>query len=133
MRQKGWRGKLADLITARASQPFVWGKNDCVLFAADCYEAVTGVDPASSFRGKYDSEMSALRAIHTYSGGNLTDACLKMLGYPSKRPPSDGDIVMVKTPNGDALGVFADARAVVVGEKGLIELPASQILSVWKV
>ncbi len=70
-RQPHWatRGLHAFLL-ARARAPFVWGANDCALFAADAIEAMTGVDIASDFRGRYHDEASAQALIHSITGGS---------------------------------------------------------------
>lgn len=133
MKRSGWKAKLRNLITERASAPFVWGKNDCVLWAGDCYKAISGGDPVAEFRDAYDNEQGAKKAIVDYCGGNLTDAVLQMLGYPNQKKLEDGDIVMVQLAEGDTMGVYADGRAIVVGEKGLIEIPATQIVAHWRV
>jgi hypothetical protein len=53
-----------------AGEPFVWGRNDCCLYAANAILAYTGVDVASEFRNLYKSEFGALRAIKEITGGS---------------------------------------------------------------
>jgi hypothetical protein len=62
-------------LLERAHTPFAWGTNDCASFAADGILAMTGVDIAADFRGKYTDESSALEAIKTIAGGTtIADA-----------------------------------------------------------
>lgn len=62
-------------LLARAKAPFRWGVNDCALFAADGILAMTGVDIAAAFRGKYTDEASAMAAIRSVAGGTtIADA-----------------------------------------------------------
>jgi hypothetical protein len=62
-------------LLARAKMPFAWGANDCASFAADGILAMTGVDIAAAFRGKYSDEASALEAIRIIAGGaTIADA-----------------------------------------------------------
>lgn len=58
-----WSSRLQRLILARRRAPFVWGANDCFLFAADCAEACTGHDPAAELRYAYATEREALRKM----------------------------------------------------------------------
>lgn len=68
MRLHDWQLRLQACITASWSRPFQWGVHDCVLFAADCVLAVSGVDPAEPFRGKYDDAAGAARVLHDHGG-----------------------------------------------------------------
>jgi hypothetical protein len=57
----------------RAASKFSWGQHDCALFAADGVRAITGVDIAAAFRGRYDDEASALAAIKEITGGETVE------------------------------------------------------------
>ena len=50
-RREDWPERLLAFARSRERQPFVWGTNDCALFAADAALAMTGHDFAAPFRG----------------------------------------------------------------------------------
>jgi hypothetical protein len=92
-------------LVERARQPFAWGTNDCATFAADGILALTGVDIAADFRGKYTDEPSALSAIRAIAGGaTIADAaawCAAKFGLPEWKYPllaQRGDLVVFTAP-----------------------------------
>jgi hypothetical protein len=124
----------------------VWGANDCALFAADAIEAMTGVDIAADFRGKYHDEASALALIHSITGGStVADAAAYCAaqhglvewtqpdpGTPGSRLPAPllarrGDLVVLPDAGRIIAGVVhLNGRDVaVVGEAGLKRIPAA--------
>jgi hypothetical protein len=129
-------------LKARAGVPFTWGSQDCALFAADGIEAMTGVDIASDFRGKYHDEASALAAIAEICGGKtLEDAavyCATKHGLLERKHPlfaQRGDLVVLEDSGRIIAGlVHLNGRHVVApGDKGLKRLPITQILRSWDV
>lgn len=66
-RERNARRRLAyHLDKARracAGRPMVWGVDDCALWHADIQLAAMGVDPASSFRGRYTTRRGAHQAL----------------------------------------------------------------------
>ena len=62
-----------DFLLARANEPFAWGSHDCALFAADGIQALTGVDIAADFRGKYSDEAGAIAAIKSIANGTTVE------------------------------------------------------------
>lgn len=132
-----------DFLVARAEAPFEWGTNDCALLAADGIQAMTGVDIAADFRGKYHDEASAMQAIHDVCGGtSVADAaayCAKNHGLVEWTHPllaRRGDLVIVRNGDGSLIAglVHLNGRHVVsVGEKGLLRLPIRSIVRSWHV
>src|ERR1700735_5391711 len=111
-----------DFLKARANEPFAWGAQDCALFAADGVLAITGVDIAADFRGKYDDEASAFAAIKTIAGGStVEDAavyCATKHGLPEWSHP-------LRAQRGD-LVVLEDAGRIIAG---LIHLNGRHIVA----
>jgi len=135
-------------LLERAIAPFVWGANDCCLFAANGIQAMTGTDIADDFRGKYSSEVRAFGLIRTVTGAGadpttaVADAAawcaakhgLVEWGYPLQA--QRGDLVVIE--NGARLIaglVHLNGRDVVaVAESGgIVRLPASAIRRAWRV
>lgn len=70
-RFEDWPRRLADFLDRAADRPFGWGTSDCCLFACDGVAAMTGVDLAVSFRGRYRTMAGAYRALKEFSGGAI--------------------------------------------------------------
>lgn len=66
MRPEGWDERLRRFVARRRRRPFVWGENDCALFAASAVRALTWRDPAEWFRGRYRTKAGATNALSAY-------------------------------------------------------------------
>src|ERR1700743_3011421 len=91
-------------------EPFAWGKQDCCLFAADGVQAITGVDIAEDFRGKYTDQASAFALIESITGGTtVVDGaafCATKFGMQEWKAPlcaRRGDLVAVKNDDGQII------------------------------
>ena len=67
-RRPDWQVLLNDCITRHLGLPFVWGSQDCCLFAADCVIAMTDQDPAADLRGTYRSRLTAHAVLKAHGG-----------------------------------------------------------------
>lgn len=118
-----WPSRLQRLMQARRSVPFAWGANDCFLFAADCADACTGVDPAEDLRGTYATEREALRTLQAL-GVDL--AGLAAARFGAEIPPAfaqRGDVGLTEQAGRALLCVCASGRWVAPAEHGLAEAP----------
>lgn len=127
-RKPTWENDLADFIADRLNMPFEWGNHDCALFAADAVEAMTGIDPASDFRGNYTTQKTAREALREFGQGTLLKTYQDRF---SEKPVSfaiRGDLIW----NGFAIGVCYGSFALFVGEPdgqpGLVRVARSE----WK-
>ncbi len=132
-RVEHWPQILSDFIES-ADRPFCWGSWDCGLLAADCVLAMTGVDIAAEFRGRYTTARGARRVMR----GDMAEMMArvsKTYGMPEINPAmaQRGDMVMVDTPLGDALGICVGARVACTGPDGLVYVPSSTARCAWKV
>jgi hypothetical protein len=123
-----------------ADKPFAWGSHDCALFAASAVEAITGVDVADDFRGKYTTQLGALRTISKVTGGStIVDAvihCAAKHGLTEHAHPlmaKRGDLVIIDNAGTLIAGVVhLNGRHVVsVSETGLVRLPITNIVRAW--
>jgi hypothetical protein len=132
-RFEDWPRRLAAAIEAARGRPFCWGEHDCLLFAADVVHAITGLDPAASWRGRYDSRAAA--AHHLSELGGLEAVVTGALGTPLSHPTlaQRGDVVMVDTNEGPALGVCNGANAACAGPEGLTFKPMPVWRLAWRV
>lgn len=62
-RRRDWRARLDAYLDGLTGRTFCWGSIDCALFAADAVLAMTDMDLAADFRGKYSTAFGASRAI----------------------------------------------------------------------
>lgn len=118
-----WRSALSKCIEEALQRPFEWGRHDCALFAADAVLAMTGVDPAEGWRGRYSTPRGAIRVLRR---DGYDDHIAYAEGYLPEVHPARaamGDIVMVETPVGVALGVLTGAVIAVPDADGLGFVP----------
>lgn len=132
-RLEPWPQILADFMVA-ADRPFEWGTWDCGLMAADCVQAMTGVDIAAEFRGRYKTAKGARRVMRGDMSTMMTRVAATY-GMPEIMPTlaRRGDMVMVDTPLGAALGICIGARVACTGPDGLVFVPLSSALRAWRI
>lgn len=142
-RLENWdTGALHEFLIERAERPFTWGENDCALFVADAILAMTGVDIAADFRGRYANEEEAFAAVRTITGGStLEDAAAwcaarhELVEWPLPLFAQRGDMVVVENEGRliSALVHLSGRHAVTVGELGLRRLPITAVVRAWHV
>jgi len=133
MRIQDWPERLDAFIKAAEKRPFCWGEFDCALFAADCVFALTGIDHAADYRGKYAEERGALRLVK--KAGGLAAIATKALGQPIPLFSAQrGDVVLLKQPEiGMTLGICCGRFCAFAGPEGLIMVPHEKCALAWKV
>lgn len=70
-RLPGWEVRLHDFMLANRDRAFAWGEWDCILFACAAAEAITGVDKAAAYRGRYSDARGAALALRELGQGTL--------------------------------------------------------------
>lgn len=124
----------------RARTPFAWGSHDCALFAADAVKAISGVDIADDFRGKYSTEDEAYALIQSVTGGtSVGDAaahCAAKHGLAEHKHPlmaKRGDLVVLENDGRLIAGVIhLNGRHITVaGEQGLKRFSISLVKRAW--
>jgi hypothetical protein len=58
-RLENWRSDFFQAIETHRAFDFAWGTHDCAILTADCIAAITGVDLAAAYRGRYATEQEA--------------------------------------------------------------------------
>lgn len=114
-RRHDWRDHLNAYLAEIKSAPIDWGVHDCgVGLASRAIEAMTGVDIAAQWRGRYGSATAALRMLRDDGFVDLEALVCSLL--PAVHPSTGqiGDIALM--PTADAL----DALGVVVGDRILV-------------
>lgn len=131
MKHPDWHNRLITVIRAAEKRPFFWGEHDCCLFAADCAEAMTGDNFAGGWRGTYDSETGAKKAI-LRGGGSLEKVLAQYLDEVPVKMAQRGDIAVVENAGSRCAGVVYGGAVWVPGETGLLCLRIKP-MSVWRV
>ena len=124
-----WEQRLHAFIDGRKTSPFAWGSNDCCLWAADAVLAMTGIDIADKFRGKYDSEASCMAMLKSLGYSDIETMIRKELTSWQLTPVQPtfahrGDLVMSMQANQPALCVVGldGKHSLGVGERGLMKI-----------
>lgn len=105
-KQPHWRSKLFAEIEAARKDPFVYGQHDCGLWAARCVKAITDVDLAEDYRGKYETFLGGIKALRLAGYADHVAYAATML--PEVRPSRAqvGDLAVVYAEDGNpVLGV----------------------------
>jgi hypothetical protein len=133
-RLPNWRLHFDAILCARVYSSFEWGRFDCCLFAADCVQAITGVDLAKDYRG-YVGAKQALRVLD--HGGGVGLIATRALGFPQAVADARvGDVVLVPADkrHREALAVvIAPGMSALPAARGLQQAPLSMARYRWAV
>lgn len=135
-----WETRLHAALITRTSTHFEWGTHDCALFACDCVLAMTGVDIADWFRGKYRSRNGALRIMRKFTGGYGLDSLAEKIAAQHRihevkmTEAKRGDIVLVDA-NGPTLGIVSldGIRGYAASPQGLTEFRVLSARRAWSI
>lgn len=116
---------------------FAWGTRDCALAACDAIKALTGIDPAENFRGKYSTPEEAAQLIGSDLGAFAARIAAQ---YGMQEVPPQfarrGDVVFVDNgrPEG-GLGIvdLTGARAACASQNGSLLVPMRRWKRAWRV
>lgn len=134
MRLEGWEGRLAAVIEAARGEPYELGRHDCFRVVCRGVQALTGVDLWSEWAGAYRTRGQALRRIAEY-GGTFDGAFSKLFGVESTdmRQARQGDVAKFVENGAPHLGLCVGAEVAVLGEKGLLFVPATACERCWRI
>lgn len=138
-RFEDWPGALAIFLESRRSTPFEWGRNDCVLFALDGVQAITGLDAAADIRGKYSTALGAAKRMKTlYGHPSLSEAATNFAvrwgGQEiSTTMAGRGDIVLFRSEARISLGLCVGRYFVGAGVACMISVPMKLAERAWRV
>lgn len=142
-RPDNWPELLHEHIIESAAKGFVWGENDCLFFAANWIEKLTGYDPVEKLRGKWSSAKSAYRYLseHHASYMDAIQDAMGRLSYTEAAPVylHRGDICAIESDIdqfGVMLGIVVDHRCVFISDdpaQPLVYNPRTKIKMGWRV
>lgn len=132
-RQPDWPTKVGLFFAQNAARPFEWGSWDCALMAADTMQEMTGHDFAAPLRGKYHTAAGAMALIKPE--GDLIGLVTTLMGQPMDNPlmAQRGDLAVVNNEGRQAAGIVWGAGVVAAGQHGLVTVPNSSVLAIWRV
>lgn len=131
-----WRARLAAEMDRQRRDPFAWGKHDCAIgFAAGIVEALTGVDMARGYRGKYASPRGALKLLKDEGADSLSAFVAARLPGVLPAFANVGDIGVVASdgPLAEALCMIDASGLVVMTEQGHGRRPRGDLITAFKV
>jgi hypothetical protein len=133
MRKQGWEKRLTDFLEAQRKLPFVWGQNDCVLFASKAANEVVDRDltPEMLGYGEYD-KARAIEILREH-GGDISGIFDKHFKRKVKSMAQRGDIALVKHKDQKAAGVIVGRYVMCKTLDGMINVPMNDAIIVWGV
>lgn len=119
--------------------PFLWGTNDCCIFAAAAVSALTGSNPMAAFEPYGTTRGSMRKALRRTlrrleKAGGLKAIASVYLGEAV--PPlmaGVGDVVLVMNAGREMLGVCNGVNVLAPGEKGIVALGMDAATAAWKI
>lgn len=133
MRLTDWQLRFSDATREAHDKRFKWGEHDCCLWVANCVLAITGIDYAESWRGKYSDESGAYALIK--KGESLTKMVTSVLKTEAINPnyANVGDVVLIVTGGKEALAICNGASVLIPSRTRMVSLPMSSAKKVWKI
>lgn len=126
-----------------SAKGFQWGENDCLFFAANWIEALTGHDPVPHLRDKWKNARTALKYLrehHASYESAITEA-MDRLAYIEADAVHlhRGDVCLIEggaDQFGVVLGIVVDSRCAFLSEnlaERLVFYPRSKIKTGWRI
>ena len=135
-RRADWPERLADVVAAANSRPYVLGQWDCLRFACAAIEAMTDIDFWPRFAGSYKTRREALKTIILVAR-DLPAAITRTLGVPPAPTFSAqrGDLVLYADDHGEHIGICLGPHVAVLGARGLVSIPvnAAGLGPAWRI
>lgn len=123
-----WREALFAYIHEVARRPFEWGNHDCGLFAAGAVQAMTGVDMASEYRGRYTTLLGGIRLLKKAGFADHAELAASLFEEIPVARAGVGDIAAIEEDGQIALGIVQGPRIYVlrpdnagIGTVGLLD------------
>lgn len=137
------KAEIIEYIEQCQTKPFQWGTFDCCMFVCDFYKQAIGIDLAHWYRDKYNDEAGAYQAMLKRTrrkkisnslvqrvaeieceANNFTEINYKF--------SQSGDMCVVNTPQGWALGLIHNGKVWATTTKGLVTLPLKEVIKAWR-
>ena len=106
MRLPDWKTHLIAYLSDAARKPYRPGVHDCALFSAGAVLAMTGVDFADGWRGRYTTLTGGLRVLRRAGFVDHVDLAAKHFEEVHPAFAHPGDLAVIASPLGPVLGVL---------------------------
>lgn len=117
-RRPDWQPRLHAWLRGQGSQPIQPGIWDCCMFGAGAIEAMTGTDLAADWRGRYSTFAGGRRLLRRAGYADHIALIAAHLTEDHVSTAMPGDIAIVPTEDGDAVGVFQGSAVYVLTPSG---------------
>jgi hypothetical protein len=128
-----WDRRLVAVIARHRNEAAEWGVSDCLLTAMDAVEAVTGVDPVKSIRGRYKTERGAAGLLRRRGFGSLGEALAANFPRVGKLMAKRGDLALIEIAGVERCGYVTEHGIAVRAERGLSFHPQTTAIAAWRV
>ena len=123
-RMDDWKPRLRQYLAEQGNKQFQFGQQDCGALAGGAIEAMMGENPHAKVAGKYKTMAGALRALKRLGHEDHIAYAASVLTEIDPLYAAFGDIAVVDSPDGPALGVvtgpYIEVRA--PGGRGVVPL-----------
>ena len=133
MKRETWKADLRSFLAAQADAPFAYGSADCGAFAGGAIEAMTGENPHAAVAGKYKTMKGALRALKRLGHEDHIAYAAAILDEIDPLYAQLGDIAVVDSPEGPALGVVVGAHIEIRTPEGRGVVPLTDAMRAFRV
>lgn len=133
MKRDDWKFRLRSYLAAQADAPFAFGSVDCGAFAGGAVEAMTGDNPHAAVAGKYKTMAGALRALKRLGHEDHIAYAASVLDEIDPLYAQFGDVAVVDSPEGPALGVVIGAHIEIRTPEGRGVVPLTDAVRAFRV
>lgn len=132
---QGWENRLIEYLNVAARTGFRPGTFDCAMFFAGAVEAMTGIDFAEQYRGKYKTIDGGLDMLNDRGYlDHLTYVETLFEEWPSPIYAQRGDGAAILDERGHpALGIVQGEKIYAMGLTGLGLRPLSDAVKAFKI
>ena len=134
-RKPDWKLHLMQYMAECARRPFEVGQHDCALFWAGGIDAMTGIDPAADWRGKYKTVAGGLRLLKRAGfADHIAVAASKFEEIPIAFA-APGDLAVIPAEDGGlaAAGIVQGEGIYTLGQGGLAVMPLLSATTAFRV
>jgi hypothetical protein len=128
-----WKPRLIAYLAAKAPLMIEPGVHDCALFPAGAVEAMTGVDLAAEWRGRYTSFEEGFNALKAAGYRDHIDLVARHFEEIAPAFAAAGDLAVVDGPLGPSLGVVQGEGVYVLTTTRMGLLPLTHAFRAFRV
>ncbi|WP_051356386.1 DUF6950 family protein [Azorhizobium doebereinerae] len=130
-RVENWHARLTAVIARYECLPFAWGTSDCLTFAADAVEAITG---RAFDRPSYSTAAQARRVMRNMGAADAGDVIACFFDEIAPAMAHVGDLAVVVDEEGRRAGaVCLGDQAIAKSSFGLARVPRTSMLRAFAI